>query len=234
MAADFRPGGADGWLGVVGAGYLACARELWEWYGRHAAANDSAMGPASAFAPAATEALADYARRFFLGFAGPLAGAPRPAVDSPPSPAMPPAAPALGWLREHQERWQAWVEAGARFGRAQATFGTVLAPAARRAAEAFAAQLAASPPPAGPRALFDRWIDVAEAAWSELAHSAAYAAAFAELVDAGLEVQRRGRALADQAARAFGLPTRVEIDEMQRALHELRQAARDRDRGPPA
>jgi hypothetical protein len=133
--------------------------------------------------------------------------------------------------------WPTQNAAGSEWPAALAAWSMVLADIARDTAARFAARLASSQPPATLRAGFDAWIDCAEAAFQAAAHSEAFAAAQARLVNELVAVRGRQQALIEQGARALGLPTRSEIDGLHAAIRELRRgldAARSAKAPQPA
>jgi poly(hydroxyalkanoate) synthase III subunit E len=129
--------------------------------------------------------------------------------------------------------WPALNAAGSEWPAALAAWSMVLADISRDSAARFAARLASSQPPATLRAAFDAWIDCAEAAFQAAAHSAAFAAAQARLINELVAVRGRQLALIEQGARALGLPTRSEVDGLHAAIRELRRGLDEARNAPP-
>jgi hypothetical protein len=129
--------------------------------------------------------------------------------------------------------WPVPIAAGSEWPAALAAWSMVLAAIARDTAARFAVRLASPQPPATLRAAFDAWIDCAEAAFQAAAHSEAFAAAQARLINELVAVRGRQLALIEQGARALGLPTRSEVDGLHAAIHELRRGFDETRNAPP-
>lgn len=144
--------------------------------------------------------------------------------------------PAFGFTREHQERAQALGQAQLRMHAAQEAYNALLAKVSQDAHARFEAKLAEHEEPGrqigSVRALFDLWVDAAEEAWAQAALSEDYRHAFGELANAQMQLRSAAQAIAEQAARLWGLPGRTELDsahrkiaKLQRALWRMQQAA---------
>jgi hypothetical protein len=130
--------------------------------------------------------------------------------------------------------WPVLNAAGSEWPAALAAWSMVLAEIARDTAARFAARLASSLSPPTLRSAFDAWIDCAEAAFQAAAHSEAFAAAQARLINELVAVRGRQQALIEQGARALGLPTRSEVDGLHAAIRELRRGLDEaRNAAPP-
>jgi hypothetical protein len=196
------------------------------------------------------EALRDFGARFFAGAAASWGTTPAGAWASPPGKNvgewLPPEAAAGGWpppgfaggsapplgpAREHLQRAANLAAALQQLAAAQQAQAVLLFAAGQRAGAEFAARVTAraAAPEAqaalGARAAFDLWIDCAEAAWLDLAHGEGWCAAQARTFDAALRVRACQQAIADDAARLAGVPTRAEVDELQRRVRQLERAA---------
>jgi hypothetical protein len=101
----------------------------------------------------------------------------------------------------------------------------------RAAAEKFAMRLG-NPTVSGPftdlRKLYDLYIDCAEEAYAETAHSEGFARSTADLINTAVALQLEGRQYLQQSARAAGLPTREEVDALRRRIDQLEQLRRRR------
>jgi hypothetical protein len=233
------------WSRAAGAGLDTVAA----WY-RWASQELGAVMAARASDPASRAGLDAFARAFFAGGAaarGPGAfGTPTAAPGSPLGsfgsfgslgsfgPAAPPgpgeglggsAGAALGPTREHQQRAAALAAAAAEYGAAQQALAPLLVAAAGSAAAAFAARLAAGTQP-GARTALELWIECADGAWQDLAHGEAWCDAQARAIHAALAVVACRDDLVEDAARLAGLPSRRELDELQRRVRTL-----ERERG---
>ena len=140
------------------------------------------------------------------------------------------AGPALGPAREQQALWERVLQLTADCARAQARLGghwnQVVATALEELAARLAARPAAEASPEALRRLYDEWVDVAESVYGRAARTPEFAAAQAELSNAISRLRSAQRELIERAAREYDLPTRSELNAMQRQLRELRQAVR--------
>lgn len=145
--------------------------------------------------------------------------------------------PALGPMREHQQRWQRMAEAGRRIDEAQRRLQRLWSDALRQAATEFAARL--QPPLPGVadaealRKLYDSWIDCAEDAYARTAHSAAFCDAQAELVNALSHWREELRAAIEHASKLLDLPTRSEINTLAQRLKAVEVQLRAATPGEP-
>ncbi len=130
--------------------------------------------------------------------------------------------PALGPMREHQQRWQRMAEAGRRIDEAQRRLQRLWSDALRQAAADFAVRLQSPLPsaadPEALRKLYDDWIDCAEDAYARTAHSEAFCNAQAEWVNALSQWRRELRASIEHASKLLDLPTRSEINTLAQRL----------------
>ncbi len=142
--------------------------------------------------------------------------------------------PAFGLYREHQERWQALVEAQQTLQQANDGYKALMQEASRDAFERFERKLAERSEPGrqlqSARALFDLWIDAAEEAYAEIALSAGFRKAYGELVNAQMRVRAGIQREVELIGGLFGMPGRTEVDAAHRKIAELeRQLRRLRD-----
>ncbi len=129
---------------------------------------------------------------------------------------------AQGFFARAVPAWPSWPGQGAEWTAALAAWSMVLAEVARATASSFAARLAAAAPPATLRATFDAWIDCAEAAFQQAAHSEAFAQAQARLFNEFVRAKARQQTLVEQLAKSAGVPTRSEVDALHDELRALR------------
>jgi hypothetical protein len=138
--------------------------------------------------------------------------------------------PALGPMREHQQRWQRMAEAGRRVDDAQRRLQRLWSDALRQAAADFAARLKPPLPdaadPEALRKLYNTWIDCAEDAYARSAHSEAFCDAQAELVNAGSQWRQELQAGIEQWAKLLDMPTRSEINTLAQRLRTIEQRLR--------
>ena len=154
------------------------------------------------------------------------------------------ALPAVGPQREWQEMLKAVQRAVLAETEARAVIDEHYRLATRAALHAFADYLKddSGPPISTLRALYDAWIDHAEAAYAGRVMSEDFARDFAAWVNAGSEVRLAVRGLGGRLSALFDAPGRDEIDAllerqqaMQRELAALRaerEAARSEVRAP--
>jgi class III poly(R)-hydroxyalkanoic acid synthase PhaE subunit len=76
------------------------------------------------------------------------------------------------------------------------------------------------------RALYDMWVDASEAAYADFAMSDEYQVVYGDLVNALMQVRRDMNELAEQQYRQLNIPTRSEIDTMQKRQQENRRENR--------
>src|SRR5262249_42959971 len=115
-----------------------------------------------------------------------------------------------------------WVHLQSQFA---AHWGTI----GRAAAEKFGAQLGpltVNGQPTDLRRTYDLWIDCAEAAYAETAHSETFARSVAEAINTAVALQVEGGQYLRQWARTVGLPTREEVDALTHRIDQLEQARR--------
>ncbi|MEL6735944.1 MAG: poly(R)-hydroxyalkanoic acid synthase subunit PhaE [Pseudomonadota bacterium] len=76
----------------------------------------------------------------------------------------------------------------------------------------------------------DAWLKAANAALLETQHSSDFMDAQRRLMRAGLEIQSRQKEIAEKWSAAYQMPTRTEIDDLTRIVHELRRNLRETKR----
>lgn len=144
---------------------------------------------------------------------------------------MPGIAPALGPTREYQEMWQRMAQLGEQVQQAQLRlleqWNGVVTTALQQLGERASALLAAAPTPETLRALYDQWVEAAEAAYAQAARGPAFAAAQADFGNAQSRLRSAQREYLELAAQEFDLPTRSEMNTVLQQLRELKRAVRD-------
>jgi class III poly(R)-hydroxyalkanoic acid synthase PhaE subunit len=136
-----------------------------------------------------------------------------------------PAAPALGLSREYQEIARRLVELGQQFQLRYAEFAQQNATVMQDAFHVMKKRVDAAPlPPKSPAELYDAWIDCAEGAYHQAAHSESFARLLADLcnISSAMKVER-GK-LTEQLARHLDLPSRAEVDSLHRQVRALTAA----------
>ncbi len=82
--------------------------------------------------------------------------------------------------------------------------------------------------------LYELWVDCAEEAYAERVRSEEFASLQGQLANTTAELLLLQRRQAEQLARAFGLPTREEIEGLERQLRELREELEESSGARPA
>ncbi|MGB6605319.1 MAG: poly(R)-hydroxyalkanoic acid synthase subunit PhaE, partial [Steroidobacteraceae bacterium] len=113
--------------------------------------------------------------------------------------------------------------------------------AQRFAARARAAGVGALTTPESALRLYELWVDCAEESYGARVRTDEFAGLQARLANITAQLLLAQRRQAEQLARAWGLPTREEVEGLERQLRELRaelaqraRPARSRKRQPPA
>lgn len=136
-------------------------------------------------------------------------------------------APALGLSREYQETAARLLDLSKQFQQRYAEFAQQNAAIMQDAFQVMKKRLGAAPPAAkSPAELYDAWIDCAEGAYHQAAHSDNFARLLAELcnISSAFKVER-GK-LTEQIARHLDLPSRAEVDTLHRQVRALEVAMR--------
>jgi class III poly(R)-hydroxyalkanoic acid synthase PhaE subunit len=138
-----------------------------------------------------------------------------------------PGAPALGLSREYQETAARLLDLSKQFQQRYAEFAQRNAAIMQDAFHVMKKRVDATPQaPKTPADLYDAWIDCAENAYHQAAHSDSFARLFAELcnISSAFKVER-GK-LTEQIARHLDLPSRAEVDTLHRQVRALYEAMR--------
>ena len=135
-----------------------------------------------------------------------------------------PGAAALGLSREYQETARRLVELSRQFQQRYTEFAQQNATVMQDAFHVM--QKRVDLPPKSPAELYDAWIDCAEDAYHQAAHSDSFARLLADLcnISSAMKVER-GK-LTEQLARHLDLPSRAEVDSLHRQVRALTAAAR--------
>ncbi|GAB4260357.1 MAG: hypothetical protein Kow0092_09150 [Deferrisomatales bacterium] len=137
------------------------------------------------------------------------------------------AAPAIGYTREFQEKvtkaFETWVDVR----RAEMEFQTELLNTGIRALEELVRELVERAERGEKvksyRELFDLWVATAEKAYFEIASTDSFAEIQARLVNAAMHYRVHEREVAEEFLKTLHLPTRRELDDAYRHMHELRR-----------
>lgn len=140
------------------------------------------------------------------------------------------AAPAIGYTREFQEKvtsaFETWVEVR----RTEVDFHTEMVNTGLRAMEGLLRELVEKSERGEKieslRALFDLWVATAEKTYFEMASTEAFAEVQGRFVNAAMQHRIRERELMDALMKSLHLPTRRELDDAYRHLHDLKNEVR--------
>jgi class III poly(R)-hydroxyalkanoic acid synthase PhaE subunit len=140
------------------------------------------------------------------------------------------AAPAIGYTREFQEKvtsaFETWIEVR----RTEVDFHTEMVNTGLRALEGLLRELVEKSERGEKieslRALFDLWVATAEKTYFEMASTDAFAEIQGRFVNAAMQHRIRERELMDALMKSLHLPTRRELDDAYRHLHDLKNEVR--------
>ena len=139
--------------------------------------------------------------------------------------------PAFGLQREQQERWQALGKAQMEYQKAMSGYNAQLMECGKRAFAKFEDKLAERSEPGrqldSTRALFDLWIDAAEEAWSEVALTPEFRAAYGDLVNAQSRMRAGVQGEVERTTGMFGMPTRTEVNSSHKKVTQLERDLRE-------
>lgn len=139
--------------------------------------------------------------------------------------------PTLGYSREHQAAQQRLMRTHLEFQQANARYNAQLEKALRDAAGRFRDRLARAAEPGQQinslRDLYDLWVDVAEEAFAEVAFSQEFREVYGQLVNSLMRSRRAYLEVVEPLMKTAGVPTRGELDDTSRQLHELRREVAD-------
>ncbi len=144
-------------------------------------------------------------------------------------------APALGLAREYQETAARLADLSRQFQQRYAEFAQQNAILMQDAYQVLKKRLdAGSPAAKSPAEIYDEWIDCAEDAYAQAAHTEAFARLLAELcnISSAFKVER-GK-LNEQIARHLDMPSRAEVDTLHRQVRALKDALRAAANGSTA
>ncbi len=138
--------------------------------------------------------------------------------------------PALGLGREQQERDQALAKAWSELHTRQNRYQALLAKVARMGVDRLELRLAERAEPGRQieqmRELYNLWVDAAEEAYQEVALSPQWRQVYGDLVNAQMQVRAQVQDRVERLARAWGMPTRSEVDTLGQRLQTQRRELR--------
>jgi class III poly(R)-hydroxyalkanoic acid synthase PhaE subunit len=210
--------------------YLGITRSLWELLGRAASLTDGAervrvfneglSGLQSQFGAMFMPAGANPWQGMMQGLQGMLPGLAAPMAGLPP----------LGPAREQQETWQRAAAAAMRCTQAQtklaALWNDVVAQGLRELGQQMSPGLQAGRMPGSLKEVYDSWVNAAESAYARAAHGATFIQAQTEFGNALAELRVAQRAILEDFARQFDLPTRAELNSLHQQVRDLTAAVK--------
>jgi len=136
--------------------------------------------------------------------------------------------PALGYLRESQERMQALSQKFLDYQETMLAYKLAFAKMGQRSVQALQARMLElssknEDPITTIRGMYDLWVDVSEEIYSEFAMTDEYQVVYGDLVNALMKLRQGMNELAEQGYKAMHLPTRSDMDALQRRQQELRR-----------
>lgn len=146
--------------------------------------------------------------------------------------------PTFGLAREHQERWQALLQAQQDYQQRNNDYNALMLKTMQHALSLFEDKLAEHEEPGRQlttaRALFDLWIDAAEDAYAQAALSEPFREVYGALTNAQMRLRSSVQMEIEKISGLFGMPTRTEIDSAHRKIVQLERAMRQQAREPKA
>ena len=138
--------------------------------------------------------------------------------------------PAFGEHREKQERLNKLIAAWGDYRSADARYNAELAKSSQRGLAILEDKLAARAEPGrqidSMRGLYDLWVDSAEEAYAEAAMREEFRGIYGDMVNTQMRVRALVQEEFERTARELGMPTRSELNSVEKRLHELRRELR--------
>ncbi len=140
-------------------------------------------------------------------------------------------APAFGFARERQEQSQKMAAAFIEFQEATGKYNALMLKSSKRSFEIFESKLGEHDEPGrqidSMRALYDVWVDAAEAAYAEIAMSDEFRKVYGDVVNAQMRVRQAIQKEVERIGVDLGMPTRSELNSVHKRLHEMRRELRN-------
>lgn len=135
--------------------------------------------------------------------------------------------PAVGYTRESQEQYQTLAQRQMDYLAAtqayQMAFGKLGAETARKFQEALQSRAKEDKPISSLRELYDQWVEMSEAAYTEFVMTEEYQKLYGQLVNSLLALKQQMARMVDGALEAMHMPTHAEISTLQCRQQELRR-----------
>ncbi|UXI69748.1 class III poly(R)-hydroxyalkanoic acid synthase subunit PhaE [Tahibacter amnicola] len=146
--------------------------------------------------------------------------------------------PAFGLAREHQERWQQLAAAATDYQEQTNRYNALLLKSSQNGFERFQSKLAEREEPGrqleSVRAIYDLWVDAAEEAYAEIALSEEFSRVYGAMVNAQMRVRSLAQKEVELQTRQLGMPTRSEVQNLEKSMLALRRELRNRNDAPPS
>jgi len=142
-----------------------------------------------------------------------------------------PLGPAASSSGEAQRVWELW----GKLAQLQAQLAAYWSEIANTAARCFVARLGTAGAPVTPEQamkLYELWVDCAEEAYAATVHKEDFARLQAELANTSAALLVEQRRHAETLVRAFGLPTRNEVDALYGQVKDLRRQLAELEASP--
>jgi class III poly(R)-hydroxyalkanoic acid synthase PhaE subunit len=134
-------------------------------------------------------------------------------------------------MADQQELWQRIAQLADQSTQAQARltaqWNEIITKALQRLGASAESLSNAAPTPESLRALYDKWVNIAESTYAEAAHAPQFAQAQAELGNAQSKLRTAQREFIERMAREFDLPTRAELNSLHEQLRDLKKAMQE-------
>jgi class III poly(R)-hydroxyalkanoic acid synthase PhaE subunit len=141
--------------------------------------------------------------------------------------------PALGLMREHQERAQQLLAHMLDYQREMAAYNALMSKSLEAAVKRMESKIAERSEPGreltSAKALYDLWIDALEEAYAEIALSDEFKDVYGRLVDAQMRVRAGVQQVVEKSCADLGMPTRTEMNSAHKKVTELRRELRALD-----
>jgi len=144
--------------------------------------------------------------------------------------------PAFGMAREYQEQAQAYAKAKIDSHEANARYNALMLQSIESGIERFQSKLDERGEQGrgieNMRGLYDVFIDALEESYAEMALTEDFGRAYGAMVDAQSRLKLSTNQAVEQITRSLGMPTRSEVDTLEKRLHEVRRAAKKQAEHP--
>lgn len=138
--------------------------------------------------------------------------------------------PPVGFSREAIQQQQQMQKLMLAYQKASQDYHSNLAKAGMRSVDSFKKRLDAAAKEEKPinsmRQVFNVWVDACEEIYAEYALSDEYAKLYGEMVNSLMAVKQHGSKMLDEWLESMNMPTRTEVDTLQKRLHETRRELR--------